>query len=278
MEIAAVLHIHRHTNLCIDTIDSIRGWVTKDVLAVVDGKYWKNWGEKAPLPALKLEGFPHGLPVAGYRNFILGLMHAVAIWPTADWYLHTEYDTLFTSDTFLEDLEAAGKRNVFCLGFDYRENQYQLPLLEAMLKAKFNGTKYLIGCCHFYKGDFLRELAGQNFFARFLNLTNHFPPGVFPGFEGFCVMEHLLPTVADWMGGGVEGLAAWKGRTGYGQHKKYPVRFRPELDWQENYPEAAIMHSIKSLNNPLRNYHRNKRIKYGRSNEQSYQSKTTYAV
>ena len=278
MKIAAVLHVHQHTNLCRDTIDSIHGWATRELLVVADGVTWKNWGAKAPLPALKLEGFRHGHPVAGYRNFVLGMMHAAKLWPDADWYLHTEYDTLFTSDSFKEDLDEAGRRGVWCLGFDYREDKYQFPLLEAMLRAELKQCRYLIGCCHFYKAEFIHRLSELNFFKRFLGLTNHFPPGEFPGYEGFCLMEHLFPTLAAWLGGGVEGLSTWRERQGYGQHKKYPVRFRPELDWGENFPEAAIMHRIKTLCNPLRAYHRNKRIKHGRSHETSYQSKTAYPV
>ena len=274
MKIATILHVHRNTNLVLDTIDSLKTWVGSDILAVVDGKNWKRWGMRAPLGCHKMEGFPHAFPVASYRNHILGLMQGVKLWPDADWYLHTEYDTLFTSSGFKEDLQAASDRGAWCVGFDYREGDDRYYLLEAMLKMEMIGSKYLIGCCHFYKAEFIQRLLEIDFFTRFLNLTNGFSVGEFPGFKHYCFMEHLLPTLASHFGGGVEGLSYWKNEAGFGQYKKYPVRFRPAITWLENYPEASIMHPLKELDDPLRDYHKKKRRTYGRTS--NFSQSTTF--
>jgi len=260
MQIAAVLHVHENTDLVLDTLESIQTWVTDDILAVVDGKYWRRWGRKINLPAYKLEGFKHGHFVASYRNHILGMMQAAQLWPNADWYLHTEYDTLFASDSFKTDVEEAGKQGAWCVGCDHRKDTHlKLPLLESMLKTNIDTCHYLIGCCHFYKSDFIKKLLEINFFNNFLHLTNCFSVGEFPGYEGYCLMEHLFPTLAVLFGGKIKELAHWNETIGGGQYKKYPVRFRPVLTWKENYPEAAILHPLKDFPNPIREYHKRKR-------------------
>jgi hypothetical protein len=259
MQIAAVLHVHENTELVLDTLDALRTWVTKDVLVVVDGKYWRRWGRKIELPAYKLEGFKHGHFVASYRNHVLGMMHAAKLWPDADWYLHTEYDTLFASDSFKQDLEESEKDGAWCVGMTHQKDSFRLLLLEALLNTSINDYHYLIGCCHFYKSDLIKKMVELNFFNRFLNLTNGFSIGRFPGFEKYCLMEYLFPTLAALWGGKVKELAHWTEHFGGGEYKKYPVRFRPELTWKENFPQASIFHPLKELNAPIRQYHQRKR-------------------
>ena len=267
MKIVTILHVHSNLKLVLDTLDSIQAWVGNDVLMVVDGKSWNRWGKKISVPCYKMEGFSNGIGLSSYRNQVLGMMEAAKLWPDADWFLHTEYDTLFTSSEFKKDLVEAGNRGTWCVGFDYNESNDRYPLLESMFKDEIikSCSKYLIGCCQFFNADFIRRLSEMDFFVRFLNLTNGFSVNEFPGFKGYCFMEYLLPTLSAYLGGNIEELACWKkNNIGFGQYKKYPVRFRPYLNWEDNYPEASIMHPIKTLDDPLRNYHKEKR-KNGRT-------------
>lgn len=256
MKIAVVLNAHGHTELTLDTISSIRQYVTDRILVVVDGAHW-SWGESVDLPAYKLQGLVHNYVKGPYRNYTFGLYHAHKMWPDMDWYCYTEYDALFASESFKDDL-----KNEWCVGIDERTGDYKFPLLEAMLKEEIEVSKYLLGCCVFHNGEFVRHLADMNFFERFLFLTNDFPKGFFPGYEeqgGYDFGEHLYPTLAHHFGGEVKGLSRWQENPGVwrGDFRKYPIRWKPELDPQgENFPEAAIMHPVKSYNHVLRQQQR----------------------
>jgi hypothetical protein len=209
----------------------------------------------------------HDWPKGSYRNDVYGLFNLYRLWPKMDWYCHCEYDVLFTSSDFKEDLLRASEHGIWMLGNDYREENYQFPLLESMLKTKFSGSKYLLGCCVFYNGEFVRRMMEINFFERFLNLTNGFANGFFPNYEeqgGFSLTEHLFPTMAHHLGGKIKELANWRfdKSQGYkwdGNYKRYPMRFRPELAEKENFPEASVMHPLKKFEHPIRKLHRLKR-------------------
>lgn len=260
MKIAAVLGVHANTEIVEDTLDSIRTWVTDKVLVVVDRATWEDWGQYLEIPAYKMSGFYHNVPIASYRNYTLGLMKAYELWPDADWYVHTEYDTLFASNAFKDDLRRFP--TAWVLGFDYRDQEFKFPLLESMMKEKINGCYYFIGCCQFYNKEFMQKLASINFFERFLNLTNGLQRrrtdelDVFPGYNGFCLLEHLYPTLAHHYGGELVELANINRRIG--NYRRYPVRFRPEVSIRENFAAASIIHPVKTFGE-LRRYHRDKR-------------------
>lgn len=273
MKIAAILNVHNDTELVLDTIDSIRTWATDNIIIVVDGASWPHWGKDLELPVPKIEGLKHGKPSSPYRNYMLGMMYGCRTYPDADWYVYTEYDALFASSQFKEDLKYANENNVWCVGNDARwDRKYDLGLLETISKKKLTCARYLLGCCHFHKGDFIRQLEQEKFFERLLFYTNPFDNGYFPGFsekKGYDFGEWILPTLAGGMGGQVGQFAEWqqnKNRWG-GNYKKYPMRWQPDLEPTENFRDACILHPIKNLDHPIRKYHAENRRKYRMENK-----------
>lgn len=266
MKIAAILNIHEDSPLVTDTINSIKRWATDSVLVIVDGASW-NKLSSVSLPAYKLEGFYHEHNRAPYRNVALAFKNAWDLWKMeVDWYCYLEYDCLFGSDEFKNYLEMADKSGAWCIGNDYREGKFKFPLLEAAFGCKFNYSLYLLGCCVFYKSIFLKKLSEYDFFNRFLNLTNMFSKGFFPGYEeqgGYDLSEHLYPTLAAHLGGRIAQLASWSepDQRWAGEYKKFTFRFRPEIDPNKEvwYETASILHPLKNFSSPIREYHRNKR-------------------
>lgn len=261
MKFAVVLNIHANEDLVLDTIDSIRSYVTNDILVVVDGAS-KEWGQRLKVPAYKMQGLIHGCPSSPYRNLTLGLMTALDLFQETDWFCYAEADVLFASENFKKDIEEKSLSGFWCLGNDHRTNEGNLILLEKMLKTKFEQTHYLLGCCVFYKKEFLNKLKSIDFFERFLNLTNSFVGGYFPIFTeqgGYDLGEHLYPTLAAHYGGRVGSLATWDDKLNIwkGNYRRYPMRFRPDIS--EDFRSASILHPLKEINHPLRDYYRKER-------------------
>jgi len=265
MEIAVVLNAHGNTELVLDTLASVRKWVTDKVFVIADGASWQTWGQNVDLGVPKVEGFRHGAPCSPYRNYTLGLMVASQTWPDVDWYCYMEYDVLFASDSFKEELAIAKQQNVWCLGNDMRKDRYNLPLLNYIVGNKIKEYYYLLGCCVFHNSDFIKKLREKNFFERFLFFTNEFRNGYFPGYSerrGYDFGEHLYPTLACHLGGLIGGFASWDRRTltWGGNYPKFPMRWEPELHPEsENFEAAAILHPLKDPNNPIRLLHKMKR-------------------
>ena len=253
MQIATILNSHADTDLTVSTIESIKRWVGPDLFVLIDGATWNSWGKDAKLNVPKVQGVYHNCGISPHKNITLALDLALETWPNADWFCVTEYDTYFGNDSFKEDLKSADERGVWMLGNDYREQDYDMSFLENMLKVKFENTKYLLGCCTFLNGKFIKKLKEIDFFRKFLWWTNPFEKGYIPGFSGYSFVEHLFPTMAYHYGGKVEQFARW---TYYklpeGNFRRYPMRFVPEIDESEYFAEMAICHPIKSLNHPFR--------------------------
>ena len=264
MKIATILNTHENSRVVHDTLDSVQKWMTEDVLMVVDGAGWKEL-ESVNMPCYKLEGFHHEHNRGPYRNVTLALKEANTLWSDMDWYCYLEYDCLVGSDAFLRELQIAQKMGVWAIGNDHRLGGYQFELLESMLKTEIYGSHYLLGCCVFYSGEFIRKLAEINFFERFLYLTNDFSGGYFPGYEaqgGYDLAEHLYPSLAAHFGGKVSQFASWTTADGawHGAYQKFPLRFRPDLHPEvENFSEACLMHPLKDYDHPIRKFHREKR-------------------
>ena len=63
-------------------------------------------------------------------------------------------------------------------------------------------------------------------------------------------------------GGQIRQLATYSQDTMMwsGNYRKYPIRFRPELTYEDqHFLQASIMHPIKNVDDPIRKYHRSKR-------------------
>lgn len=259
MRICTVVNAHGNTDVLLDTIDSITTYVGRDALVLCDGSTWESWGRDVALPVPKVQGFRHGWPRAPYRNVALGLMTLHQQHPDSDWYCYTEYDVLFASSSFKKDLKG------WCVGSNYREIPTELTLVEKIARMPLADGRYLLGCCVFYNGEFIRKLVSMDFFERFLYYTNEFTKDFFPGFDEYDLSEFLYPTLAHTLGGEITGLSAWTDYPGLwrGNFKKYPLRFRPDLDPSEVFPEASILHPVKDYDNPIRQELRGRRKRHG---------------
>lgn len=263
MELAVVLNAHENSPVFKDTLESVRHYWTDNVLVVVDGKNWVQFRDD-PTPAMKLEGFHHDKDSSPYRNMCLGLLKAWEIWGGgAEWYAYMEYDCLVGSSGTLDHLRKADEMGFWILGNDYREDARSIPFLN-----QFEGSdlrlKYLLGCCLFFSNEFMKHLAERDFFHRFLNFTN-FHDRIFmedssgKNHDVYDLSEFMYPTLAVHYGGKVGELACWANTGWRGNHESYPMRFRPDLS-EEPFERACVLHPLKHYENPVRSYHRLKRI------------------
>jgi hypothetical protein len=310
MKIAAIIQAHNDDDVVLDTIDSVKRWMTTDILTVMDGVSWDGVDKDKFSSSYLVQGLNHGLPNNPYRNVFFGLKQVYDKWPDKDWYCYLEYDCLVTSNSFESDLKKAEKSNYWLLGTDLRMKKCKFPFIEKIIDKKFNETFYVLGCFYFLHRNYIAALNDLNFFDKFLSLTNHFSNGFFPMFSGradcftghrdgsqnmvntfgpiFDLSEELIPTLAYYLGGKIGSLSFWgdgcthphnvvaganampttsqqseSGRGNslgwYGNYRKYPVRWRPDLNGDENFIEAAIMHPLKTYDHPIRQYHRQRR-------------------
>jgi hypothetical protein len=260
INLAVVLNAHNKPDVVRDTIDSIQTFATKNIVVLVDGACWPKM-KKEPMDAAKVEGFYHNTHKAPYRNVALSLQTIADVYPESDWYCYTEYDVLFASERFKHNLKMAEEKGVWMLGNDGRVDYEKMPLVQAMFDKPFKSIYYLLGCCLFFHKNFINKLKEIDFFNRFLNLTNGFTGGFFPFYRGYDLSEHLYPTICRHLGGNI-GVFAHYEQTGnwHGSHKFFPVRWMPEIDpVKENFPEASIIHPLKSFDHPIRVHHREKR-------------------
>ena len=260
MKIATVINAHSDMRLIRDTIDSISFHVTKNIILVIDGAYWSKLKDE-PIQAGKIEGFYHNVPKSPYRNVALGLKSLYDSFPESDWYCYTEPDVLFGSDRFKYNLRMAEENGIWMLGNDGHVTKEPLLLIQAMLEEPLKSSYYLLGCCMFFNKNFIKKLKEINFFDRFLNMTNSFSEGFFPFYDGYDLSEHLYPTLCRHFGGNVGVFAHYdEDQKWHGAYEYFPIRWRPELDpTTENFPNASIMHPIKSYDHPIRVLHRERR-------------------
>jgi len=253
MNIVTIMGAHNKHDVNRDTLQSIKKYMTTDILMVVDGACWKEI-ETENYDVNMLEGFYHNCNKSPYRNICLSLIEASKFWPEADWFCYLEYDCLVASDGFRQDLEMASEG---CLGFDSRRQKVKLPYLEMVLGKKIKNYSYLLGCCVFYKGDFVRK--SRPILEKILYYTNDFSQGFFPDYAEYDIAECMLPTLAEQEGYSYGGLAKWDApsKRWMGDYKRYPIRFRPCIE--EVHKEASIIHPLKEYDDPLRQHYRSQR-------------------
>jgi hypothetical protein len=268
--IVAILNIHGYPRVVLDTIDSIRTHMTNNILLVSDGAAWENLS-KISWGTIIVKGFYHNYNRSPYKNVILGFKEATEKWEKADWYVYIEYDCLVVSDSFLSDLDSS-----WCLANDYRDKShrftsYCLPVLNEITGVSIDCSQYVLGCCVFYSGKFIRTLRNTDFFSKFIKRTAEFEKGWFPDYKGYAFEETLLPSLVTHFGGTIKQLAAWKGSADKilhpdmsrwnGRGDKYPMRFRPEIQPSEVHPNATIIHPVKEYNSPIREHYRETRTR-----------------
>lgn len=262
MKIVAALNVHTDPTMVIDTLESIHQWMTSNVLLVVDEAGWDQFANFKYKDTKVEKGFYHHYYRCPYKNVTLSLKRMYQHWPNADWYCYIEYDCLVTSNLFMEDLAAAKKRGVWLLANDVRRNNHGglPPLIKELLKKSPSPLVTMLGCCVFYRKEFIKKL-NDEFIDKFLELTRDFPPGYFPDFHGYALEEELYPTLAEFYGGKVEELAAWDGFNWRGKFDKYLMRHPLTITQKDVRPSACIIHPLKQYNDPVRTYYRNKRNK-----------------
>jgi hypothetical protein len=264
LKIAVVVGTHENSPVFRDTLESVLYHLTDKVLVVVDGKGWDQFSQDESIPALKLEGFYHGKSTMPFRNVALGMMKAWEAWgEEVDWYCYLEYDCLVGSSEVLTHLKKATELGYWIVGNDHRVEEKRIPFLEDFMKRRLE-IHYLLGCCLFYNSLFMKSLAKDDFFNRFLTFTN-FRTETLNLIDSrgkphlvFTLDEFLYPTLAVDYGGKIGEFACWKGSFWTGNYQHYPMRFRPDLT-EEPFPHACVMHPVKEYNNPVREYHRKRR-------------------
>jgi hypothetical protein len=261
MEIATVLQVHHDPVNIIDTVESIFTYSTRNVLLLINGSAWEDLKD-IDLQVSKVKGFRHDVPKAPYRNMALSLQMAYENWPKADWFCYTEYDALFASDRFKHNLRMAEERDVWMLGNCGHIDHLEIPLLESLVGEKFKSVYYLLGCCQFFHRNFMEKLNEINFFERFLFLTNSFSDGYFPAYSGYDISEHMYPTLCRHFGGNIGVFATWDEmkKEWHGASEYFPMRWQPELNPDtEMFPNASILHPLKTYDHPVREFHRERR-------------------
>lgn len=257
MEIATILNIYAKPDVVLDTLESITHYMTDKVLVVVDGgsKVFDN----VVLPVPRIRGLPQNRPTP-FRNVALGLGNLAEMHPDADWYCYIDYDCLVTSERFKANLKMAEERGVWMLGNDGHIDDKYMPLINSLVGANLDHCNYyLIGACQFFHRNFIKKLLEIDFFDRFLHLTNSLDDTL-PGYHGYDLSEHMYPTLCRYFGGNIGVFATWYMGKWHGSHRVFPIRWRPEIDpATENYPEASIMHPLKSYDHPIRAHHRERR-------------------
>jgi len=104
MNLATVILTHNNPELTADTVKSVQAWVGDRVLVLVDQVGWPYFQSFEIKSAKVEEGFRHAYSRSPYRNYALGMKKLYDYWPDSDWFLYLEYDCLFASNDFLEDL------------------------------------------------------------------------------------------------------------------------------------------------------------------------------
>lgn len=257
MELALLLNTHENSSVLEDTIESVKKYVTNDILVIADGCSWNQFNNFNS--ANLLCGFKHGCEKSPYRNVALGLKMLEEKWPNADWYVYCEYDVLFASDRFKKNLKIADEMDVWMLGSNGHVDDRPMPLIQSMFKETFKSYYYLLGCCQFFNKKFMKKLVEIDFFDRLLNATNQFTDGYIPGYSGYDISENIYPTICRHFGGNIgvfstyDEMGKW-----HGYYRNFPIRWRPEIQDEDNYPESSILHPVKNMGS-VRKFHKKKR-------------------
>ena len=264
MKLAVVLHAHENAKLVDDTVLFLKKNATDNIMILADGKSTK-WIDESVQRVPYVVGFRnktqdvfrnHSL----YRNHILGLIKVYESFPDCDWYCSTEYDTLFCTEDFKKDLLNLSE-DVWLAGFNERRTFMSLPYLEHIVGQKIYSQSYFIGCCMFFRREFLKK--AKDLFDRVLIYTNGFDCGFFPNYwnqEGYDFTECLAPTLVKVLGGKTFSFSKWssKHKVWAGDYERYPIRWPEPMSLHES-KQASIVHPVKSYEDPIREYYR-KRI------------------
>jgi hypothetical protein len=291
MKIAVVLNSHQNSPLFLDTLDSVKTYLSKDIFILIDGSYCEDFKS---LDYNKILGFRHGENIseivhsrgptderwapreyrldwwgrskAPYRNVALGLSKTYEVYKdSVDWYCYLESDCLITSDRIVYDLYDLLKEDYWIVGNDVRSIKSKIKIINYFLGDDFDELKYCLGCCVFYNSKFIKKLYENNFFEKFLYLTNFYSEhtcGLYFGNSKnavFDISEYLYPTLAHYYGGKIKELNSWSDFEKKWKKNNYMMRWKPDINENEQYKDSFILHPIKEFLNPVRQYYKNKR-------------------
>jgi hypothetical protein len=145
MNFAAIVHSHSKPDITKDTVDSVKTYATKDVVCLIDGASWDQFGD---LGVEKIKGEVHAYKASPYRNQILGLKELYNRYPDKDWYWHLEYDTLLLTNGFKSEINKL--KNVWVAGCDYRLYELDYPAIEDMIGERIKSSHYFIESQRFF--------------------------------------------------------------------------------------------------------------------------------
>jgi len=276
MKIAALINTHKNSEIFREALDSIRTYLSKDIFVLIDGSYSKQFDS---LNCNKIYGFRHGENIseinhslktrAPHRNVALGLMKIYEAYKdSVDWYCYFESDCLITSDQIKYELNNFLKDNYWVVGNDVRSAKAKIKSISYFLGKDYDDLRYCLGCCVFYSSKFIKKLYEDNFFNRFLEITNFYSEFTC-GFvyentneQVYDLSEYLYPTLAHYYGGKIKELNCWDKENNKWKEKKYLMRFKPEISDEDPYLDAYIVHPIKDISNPILQYYKNKRSSF----------------
>jgi len=255
MSIAVLVNTHGNEATTNDTLDSIHSYITSKTLTIIDGKCDQDLHLISP----KIIGMPVANRQSPFKNAALGLSHLYNMYPDSNWFGYMDYDCLVGSSYILSTLDKAEQANLWVLGNDGRAEKRDLPMLDWILGEPIQCTYYMLGCCQFYHKKFLDKLYEIEFFDKFLTIMNCYDDDRVIGYNGYDLNEHMYPSLARHFGADVGVMASYFEGQWHGSYMYYPMRFRPCLTMEDNFPTASILHPIKEFDNPIRELHRKKR-------------------
>jgi hypothetical protein len=271
-----------------DTLESIRKYMTKDVVVLMDG-----WSDiERHINGRVISGLCQGCRGGSHPNRMFGLSNLLECYPDADWYCWFEYDALVASSDFKEDLHKASDDD-WVLGFCVASIPFDLPVLPVIFKREIKSLTYALGAVSFFRGDFIRQLDRDNMFEWVNNSMTVFQgatqgvgvqklPGVVLAKELYDFGEYVMGTLAAGYGKNIASLSHWNmlqynkqlwrcngiqdyvalERYWYGNHEKYPIRWKPALTQAENVIGiSSILHPLKQYDDPIRQFYREQRAK-----------------
>ena len=248
MNFAVSLNVHNNPSLARRNIDLLKKNVTHNISVLVEGNAYQSWPLDHFTDVYLVEGFKHSAPRNPYKNVLLNLKSLYEKFPTADWYIFSEFDNFIINEKFKNDLKYIDE-SYSLIANDFREIYCEENLFEKSLGLNIDKFYCILGCCYLIRKN-LMEVLYQTVFEKFLSFTSFMPQGFYPNFHQYDVAEVLLPTICIHNNFDVFSYARFKEEdfSWQGMHKKYTMRFRPNIQYYEVSQQTNIVHPIKDEN------------------------------
>lgn len=256
MEIATVINVHNLPEMARDVIDSVRAWVTRKIVLVVDKAGWENYSNFTHPDTEVVCGVFHKANRSPYKNWIVGMSKVHEMWPDVDWYNYIEYDVLYLNSDFKKDLKNRKTQGYSMVGFNHevKQNSDDHWLVKKILSRKDIDCHKILGAITFFSKRSFKKLNDDvNFFNEVLEETKDFEGAEFPDFKDYAVEEILFPSVASTVGR-VGNLSPDNSNS-----RRYAVRFADQIRPDEINPETSILHPLKDEGSIIHSHYRKAR-------------------